>query len=176
MTKKDFAPGPLAKVSRELGDGDATLVFVRRLRHGPAKVWRALTEPAQQLEWMPFVADRALDRTGPVTLRMIDEADGPVSQADVVAVEPERRLSYSWGDELLTWELAPAGTGTELTLRHRTKTPENMSSFAAGWHICLDVAERFLDGRPVGRIAGRDALDYGWEALDAGYRAKLAAS
>ena len=174
--KKDFEPGPLAKVTRETGDGDATLVFVRRLRHAPAKVWRALTEPSEQLEWMPFVADRALDSEGPVTLRMTDEEDGQASAGRILAVKPERLLSYSWGDELLTWELKPAGTGTELTLRHRTKTPESLSSFAAGWHICLAVAERFLDGRPIGRIVGKEALDHGWQELNDAYLAKFAAS
>lgn len=173
MTLKDFEPGPLAKVTRELGDGEATLIFVRRLRHGPAKVWRALTDPAEQLEWMPFVADRALDRKGPVTLRMTDQENGPASEAEVVAVEAEKLLSYRWGDDLLTWELKPSGAGTELTLRHRTKTPDNLSSFAAGWHICIAVLERFLDGRPVGRIVGEAAASYGWEKLNAEYQEKL---
>lgn len=174
MTRKDFAPGPLAKVTREVGDGEATLVSVRRLRHAPAKVWRALTLPAEQLEWMPFVSDRALDSKGPVSLRMTDQEDGQTSAGRVIAVEPEKLLSYSWGDELLTWELKPAGTGTELTLRHKTKTPENLSSFAAGWHICLAVADRFLAGRPLGRIVGNEALDYGWTELNAAYQTALA--
>lgn len=175
MTRKDFEPGPLAKVTRELGDGEATLVFVRKLRHAPARVWRALTEPAEQLEWMPFVADRTLDRKGPVVLRMTDQENGSASDGEIVTLEPHRLLSYSWGDELLTWELKPAGSGTELTLRHKTKTPESLPSFAAGWHICLTVAERLLDGRPIGRIVGKDALDYGWEELNAAYEAQLAA-
>jgi uncharacterized protein YndB with AHSA1/START domain len=175
MTAKDFEPGPLAKVSRELGEGDATLVFVRRLRHAPGKVWQAIIDPEEQLEWMPFVADRALDRKGPVTLRMTDQEKGPLTEAEIVAVEPQKLLSFRWGDDLLTWELKPVGTGTELTLRHKTKTPEKISSFAAGWHICLAVAERFLDGKPVGRIVGREALDYGWEKLNAAYQEKLRA-
>ena len=36
---------------------------------------------------------------------------------------------------------------------------------AAGWHICLDVAERALDGHPIGRIAAADARRFGWERL-----------
>ena len=176
MTRKDYVPGPLAKVSREVGHGDAALIFVRRFRHGPTKVWRALTDPREQLQWLPFVADRMMDSPGPVTLRMTDSAEGQTSTGDIVAVEPQKRLSYSWGDELLIWELKPVGTGTELTLTHRTKSPESMSSFAAGWHICLDVAERFMDGRPVGRIVGNEAFDYGWAKLNADYQEELAAA
>lgn len=174
MTRKDFKPGPLAKVSREMGDGDATLIFTRSLRHSPEKVWRALTEPREQLEWMPFVADRILNAKGPMMLRMTDQDNGPESKGEVLRAEPGKVLSYRWGDDLLTWELSPLGTGTRLTLRHKTKTPDQISSFAAGWHICLDVAERFLDGRPIGRIVGQDAFKYGWAKLNEEYQKKLA--
>ncbi|QIG48301.1 SRPBCC family protein [Nordella sp. HKS 07] len=170
MTPKNYSPGPLAEVSRELGDGEATLVFIRRLRHPPAKVWRALIEPGEQLEWMPFVASRALDRVGPFSLRMTDQENGPESVAEVTVVESQRCLAFQWGADLLTWELEPDGDGTRLTLRHRTKTPDMISSFAAGWHICLDVLALYLDGRPVGRIVGKDALDHGWPALNDAYR------
>lgn len=174
MSARNYSPGPLAEVSRELGDGEATLVFIRRLRHPPPKVWRALTEPSEQLEWMPFVASRALDREGPFTLRMTDEENGPESAAEVVVVESQRRLAFQWGADLLTWELEPDGAGTRLTLRHRTKTPDMIASFAAGWHICLDVCALYLDGRPVGRIVGKDAFDHGWQALNDAYQAVFA--
>jgi len=32
---------------------------------------------------------------------------------------------------------------------------------AAGWHICFDVLERLLAGRPIGRIVGAEALKFG---------------
>jgi uncharacterized protein YndB with AHSA1/START domain len=106
---------------------------------------------------------------------MTDQEEGQTSTGRIIAVEPEKLLSYSWGDELLTWEITPIGTGTELTLRHKTETPENLPSFAAGWHICLAVAERFLDGRPIGRIVGKEALNHGWAELNAAYQAELVA-
>ena len=39
-------------------------MLVRELRHPPAKVWRALTEPEQLREWAPFDADRSLGTVG----------------------------------------------------------------------------------------------------------------
>jgi hypothetical protein len=36
--------------------------LVRELRHPPATVWQALTDPAQLSEWAPFDADRNLAR------------------------------------------------------------------------------------------------------------------
>jgi hypothetical protein len=36
--------------------------------------------------------------------------------------------------------------------------------------ICFDVLERFLAGRPIGRIVGADALKFGgWQRLNAEY-------
>lgn len=51
------------------------------------------------------------------------------------------------------------GTGRALTMRHTTKTRELLSSFAAGGHICIAVAERFVDERPIGRVVGQKAME-----------------
>ena len=171
--RKHYQPSPLAQVSQRTEGDEAVLIFVRELRHPPAKVWRALVDPTEQGEWMPFVANRVLDTVGPARLRMTDTADGSESEAEVVRSEPGRLLSYRWGDDLLTWELAPIDSGTRLTLSHRTRLPGEIASFAAGWHICLDVAERFLDGQPIGPIVGMAAMDHGWATLNAPYRARL---
>jgi uncharacterized protein YndB with AHSA1/START domain len=52
------------------------LVVARDLRHPPAAVWAALTEPEQLLAWAPFTAGRDLGATGAATLTMIDGVDG----------------------------------------------------------------------------------------------------
>lgn len=97
MTHGDFELGPLADVTREIGKDTAALIFTRRLRHPPEKVWRALTEPAMQLEWMPFVADRILDGAGPAQLRMTDGSDGTeTSASEVLTSERPRLLCYRW--------------------------------------------------------------------------------
>ena len=44
---------------------------------------------------------------------------------------------------------------------------------AAGWHLCLDVAERLLDGQPLEPIRGDDARNYGWERLHDAYAERL---
>ncbi len=48
-----------------------------------------------------------------------------------------------------------------------------MPKVAAGWHLCLDVAERLLDGDPVGPIRGEDAKNYGWDRLREEYAERL---
>jgi len=166
--------GPLADVAADPADGGWTLVFVRDLRHAPPRVWAALTEPDQLRAWAPAVPDRSLARPGPATLTMLD-GDRPhgSTPAVVLRAEPPRLLEYSWGDDLLRWELDPAGEGTRLTLRHRVADRDLVAKAAAGWHLCLDVAERLLDGRPVPPIRGADARNHGWDELSLAYAAKL---
>ena len=44
---------------------------------------------------------------------------------------------------------------------------------AAGWHICFDVLDRFLEGHPIGRIVGGDAMKFEWQRLHAEYAAQF---
>jgi hypothetical protein len=85
--------------------------------------------------------------------------------ATIVRAEPPALLEYTWGGDLLRWELAPAGAGTRLTLRHTVTDRDWAPKVAAGWHICLAVADRLIDGRPVGPIVGERAREFGWDEL-----------
>jgi len=166
-------PGPLADVTAEPADGGWTLVFVRDLRHAPEKVWAALTEPGQLRAWAPFAPDRDLAGTGPATLTMLDTDSATATAAVVLRADPPTLLEYTWGEDLLRWELAPATAGTRLTLRHRIADRDWLAKVAAGWHLCLDVAERLLDGQPVPPIRGEEARKHGWDELNDAYAAEL---
>jgi uncharacterized protein YndB with AHSA1/START domain len=165
--------GPLGDATVE-PDGDAwTLIFIRELRHAPVAVWAALTDPAELDRWAPFAAARDLGTTGETALTMIDGDTRLELPATVrVAVRPEL-LEYTWGDDLLRWELEPSGAGTRLTLRHTLAKPGMEAMVAAGWHLCLAVLQRLLDGDPVGVIRGQAALGHGWAELRDAYAEKL---
>lgn len=175
MSRPTFQPSPLAEAECR-GDGDRwTLVFVRLLRHPPERVWAALTDPVQLRAWAPYTADRDLGSVGDATVTMID---GEVSEdlpASVTRTERPRLLEYTLGTDLLRWELAAFDTGTRLTLEHTVGDREWVPKVAAGWHLCLDVAEHLLDGKAIGPIRGEDARNYGWEQLHDAYAEKLAA-
>ena len=62
--REQYAPGP-ASGAQVRKDGEKwTLILVRELRHSPAKVWQALTDPAHLREWAPFDADGNLGTVG----------------------------------------------------------------------------------------------------------------
>ena len=68
ISHEQYTPGAAAG-AEVLKDGDTwTLVLVRDLRHPPAKVWAALTDPNQLREWAPFDSDRNLGTVGAAKL------------------------------------------------------------------------------------------------------------
>ena len=170
MTRKDFDPGPPLPITTDTSGPRPTLIFVRDLRHSREKVWEALTDPKQLAEWAPFTPDHSLAAPGPATLSMTDEGKTEEFRAQVTEAVYPSRLEYLWGEDLLVWTLEPHGKGgTRLTLRHTVDSKDWIPKVAAGWHICLAVAERLLDGHPVGPITGSDARNYGWEELREAY-------
>lgn len=173
MNSSNFDPGDLAQVECQTRNGNPTLVFTRELRHSPEAVWAALTDPEQIRQWAPFLPDRNLDTTGPATLRMSSEGEPLDFPCSVLRATPPTLLEFTWGTDLLTWELTPTETGTRLRLLHTVAGPDWVPKVAAGWHLCLVVMERLLDGQPIGPIVGKDAKNYGWERLHDEYADKL---
>ncbi|MBQ0894207.1 SRPBCC family protein [Micromonospora sp. U56] len=173
MDRDSFRPGPPAEIEAEPAGDRWTLLFVRELRHAPEKVWSALTDPARLAEWAPFLADRDLGAPGTATLTVVDGDTAVPQPATVRRAEPPHLLEYTWGDDLLRWELTPSGTGTRLLLRHTLAERGMLPMVAAGWHLCLDVADHLLAGDPVGPIRGAEAKDFGWAELRDTYADRL---
>ena len=73
--REKYVPGPAAGAEVQKDGEKWTLVLVRELRHPPAMVWQALTDPAHLSEWAPFDADRNLAAVGPVKLSTVGSAD-----------------------------------------------------------------------------------------------------
>jgi len=169
IDRKGYKPGPASGAS-VLKDGETwTILVVRDLRHPPEKVWRAITDPAHLAEWAPFDADRNLSAPGPVKLFTAGMPSPQVSETAITRAEAPKLLEYTWGGNGLRWELEPQGTGTRLTLWHSIDRGF-IAWGAAGWHICFDVMDRLLDGDPIGRIVGPDAIAFGgWQQLKAEY-------
>jgi uncharacterized protein YndB with AHSA1/START domain len=145
-----------ARVEKQ--DGDVwTLVLVRELKHAPAKVWEAITDPAQLAQWAPFDADRNLASSGTVTLTTVGAPQPHVTQNKVKRAEAPRLLEHTWGEHAMRWELEPLGKGTRLTLWAQINR-QYIAWGAAGWHLCFEVLDALLAGEPVGRSVGPAAM------------------
>jgi uncharacterized protein YndB with AHSA1/START domain len=175
-SREHYAPGS-ASGARVQKEGDTwTLVLVRDLHHPPEKVWKAITDPQHLRDWAPFDADRNLGAVGTAKLTTVGTPTPFVSDTQVKRADAPKSLEYTWGGGDIRWDLEPHGSGgTRLTLWHNINR-NYISMGAAGWHICFDVLERSLDGHPIGRIVGPDAMKFdGWQRLTAEYAKQFGA-
>ena len=160
---EQYMPGP-ASGAQVMKDGEKwTLILVRELRHSPEKVWQALTDPVHLREWAPFESDGSLGTVGN-TVKLTWAGTRNVSETRVTRADAPKVLEYND----TRWELEAHGDGSRLTLWHNIDR-RFISWGAAGWHISFDVLDRLLSGTPIGRIAGAEAMKFGWQRLVAEY-------
>jgi uncharacterized protein YndB with AHSA1/START domain len=122
--------------------------LTRFIPHPPARVWTALTDPAIHARWWAAGDVRAV-----VGHRFtLDMGPWGVQPCEVVAVEHERLLSYSFApgtlNTTITWRLEAEGSGTRLSLEHKgfdLDSPLGKAAFQGmgkGWP---DVVQRLQD-------------------------------
>lgn len=137
-----------------------SLVIEREMPHPPEKVWRALTQGPLIEEWLmrndfqPIVGHRFNFRAEPMP-----HWNG-VTDCQVLVVEPNRRLSYSWnasGDEaatglktVVTWTLTPTKGGVLVRMEQSGFRPEGDETFyqgaSYGWQKMVAGLERVAAG------------------------------
>jgi uncharacterized protein YndB with AHSA1/START domain len=169
-TRAQYMPGPASGATIDKNGDNWTLVLVREIQHPPAKVWKALTDPAELREWAPFDSDRNLGSVGTAKLTTVGAPTPQVSETKVKRADAPRLLEFNWGGQDLRWQLEPQGaTGTRLTLWHNIDR-RFIAMGAAGWHICFDIMQSYLDGEPIGRMVGMETMKFGgWQRLNAEY-------
>jgi len=129
-----------------------TLVLERDMPHPPQKIWRALTEGALIEEWLmsndfqPVVGHRFTFRAAPVP------GWSGVIDCEVLVVEPNSRLSYSWGTlglgTTVTFTLTPTESGTHLRMEQSGFAPDqdrNYKRAQYGWQNFLGNLERVVE-------------------------------
>lgn len=88
--------------------------------HAPARVWRALTTPAElERWWVPGDISAEVGHT--FLLEM--PGWGNIACTVLEAAEP-KHLTYTFGDWTLSWRLVAEGTGTRLFLEHSGFNPD----------------------------------------------------
>jgi uncharacterized protein YndB with AHSA1/START domain len=131
--------------------GRPVLRFERRLAHPPEKVWNAITDPAEMAHWFPATVETEL-KVGATMRFDIKEMDVDAPDGEIVELDPPKVFVFTWGDDVLRWELVPDGSGCRLVFTHtfggEAPFGDELSAArnAAGWDVCLDGLVARLEG------------------------------
>lgn len=165
---------PSADGTIEERDGVRTLRYRRRLAHPVARVWAALTEPAELRRWLGAV-EHELRLGGAYTIRWLNTHEGEttVMPATITALDPPHLLEIVGEPHgRLRWELAATEDGTLLLFSSTLALPAAYrASVLAGWHYHLDALATALAGGTTELVALPNA---GWQTHHDRYAARLA--
>jgi uncharacterized protein YndB with AHSA1/START domain len=125
-----------------------SVVVERELPYPPERIWRALTQSPLIEQWL------MKNDFEPVVGHRFDlRADWGVVGCQVLAVEPNRTLSYTWAayglESVVTWRLAPTSTGTRLRMEQSGFRQDQLQFYEGakgGWPRFFAALERVLAG------------------------------
>jgi uncharacterized protein YndB with AHSA1/START domain len=125
-----------------------SVVVEREIACAPEKIWRALTQPQLIEEWL-----MKNDFKPVVHHRFNLRADWGAVDCQVMAVEPNKTLSYTWAayglESVVTWTLTPTSTGTRLRMEQSGFRPGQGQAYQgakAGWQKFFAGLERVVGG------------------------------
>jgi uncharacterized protein YndB with AHSA1/START domain len=130
-------------LTNDANDTSGTRPAVRLERHlpdPPPVVWQALTDREQLRAWFPcdVIVDGGRWEVGAaITFPFPSAAIDMTLTGEVLAVDEPRALAFSWGEEILRFELTSDGGGTRLVLVDELPAGHAARN-AAGWDVCLD--------------------------------------
>jgi len=112
-----------------------SVVVERDVPFPPEKIWRALTQPHLIEEWL------MKNDFKPVPGHRFDfRADWGSVDCQVLTVEPNRTLAYTWSayglESVVTWTLSATSTGTHLRMEQSGFLPDQQQAYQGakyGW-------------------------------------------
>ncbi len=131
----------------------------RHLPDPPSSVWQAITDRQRLRSWFPcdvVVAGGEWKLAAAISFPFPPEVIDLTLSGEVLAVDEPNVLAFTWGQEVLRFELSPSDGGTRLLLID--ELPAGLAARnAAGWEVCLE--------RLAGLNPGADA----WQTRFADY-------
>ena len=123
-----------------------SVVVEREIPYPPEKIWRALTQPHLIEEWL-----MKSDFKPVVGHRFDFRADWGSVDCQVLAIEPNTTLSYTWAayglESVVTWTLTPTSTGTRLRMEQSGFRADQQQAYQGakhGWQRFFTSLEQVL--------------------------------
>ena len=123
-----------------------SVVIEREMPYPPEKIWRALTQPHLIEAWL------MKNDFKPVVGHAFNlSADWGAVDCQVLAVEPNKTLSYKWDamglESVVTWILTPTSAGTHLRMEQSGFRPDQSQAYQGakfGWQRFFAALEQVL--------------------------------
>jgi uncharacterized protein YndB with AHSA1/START domain len=130
-----------------------SVVIEKELPHPPQKIWRALTEGPLIQEWlMENDFQPAVGHAFTLRMKPMPGWNG-IIECQVLAMEPCKTLSYTWGTlglgTVVTFTLTPTETGTHLRVEQSGFGPDREANYKGaqyGWQNFIGNLERVVAG------------------------------
>lgn len=117
------------------------LRFERQLDRPPEEVWRAVTDPDEMRRWFPTRIEIEEWKVGARLTHFFDRQDLEPVSGTVLEWDPPRRVSFTWGADTISFELAPGAAGGTVFVLTEELDANHAARNAAGWESCLDRLE-----------------------------------
>src|SRR5215472_7506868 len=128
-------------------DGRPAVRFQRSYNHPVQRLWTAITDPDELPHWFPSKVAMEAEVGGKIEFT----GDGPATTGTILVYEPPTRLTYSWGENELRFELEPTGEhACLLTLIDVLPASDVAARNAAGWAVCLAELDKHVAGGVTG--------------------------
>lgn len=128
-------------------ENNYTARYERYLKHSVEEVWSYLTDNDNLPKWFSELRVDELRKGGVIKF---DMGDGTFEELTILDLELNSVLEYTWGEDIVRFELSEEADGCLLVLLEKINTiTDHTPRDLAGWHVCLDVIEFLLDGRTI---------------------------
>ncbi len=112
--------------------------FERRLPGSVETVWRAVTDPVEMRSWFPTRIEIDEWKVGEKLTHYFDDHDIDPLPGTVLEWQPPHRVSFTWSDDTITFELSPTPGGGTIFVLTEELSAAHAARNAAGWDSCLD--------------------------------------
>jgi uncharacterized protein YndB with AHSA1/START domain len=142
-------PDPMTQPS----EATHSVIMEREMPHPVEKIWRALTQGPLIEEWLmkndfqPVVGHKFQFRSTPMP-----QWNG-IIDSEVLVIEPNSRLSYSWGSlglkSVVAWTLTPTKEGTHVRMEQSgfpSKEGPYYKGAIYGWQKFIGSLEQVVGG------------------------------
>jgi uncharacterized protein YndB with AHSA1/START domain len=128
-------------------NGRYALRFERFFSQKPEDVFLVITTPRYFSQWYPFA-------TGEMDVRLggkidFDDGEGTTYKATITELEKPYLFGFREVGDLVNISLQERDKGSLMIFTHTFDDDSWAVNTAAGWHRCLDVLRKIVNGHPV---------------------------